>query len=104
MSALTFYVLLLASVGLFATAYVQGDKVSWASDKCGCIAVWTLLVSSATLFFCLLLQSHILDSAAGLIGAFAAWMLCKVLRKHHTIKGVFDSTDNSPLNPKERAH
>ena len=91
------YVFLIASLVLAAMAWVQSDRVSWATDKCGCIGTWGLFAASMLMLMCLLASSHVVDAAAMLILAFAVWMACRLLDKQHWPNGVFGRTDKAPL-------
>jgi hypothetical protein len=100
MSYFTTLVFLITSLGLCAVCWVQSGKVSWVTDKCGCIGVWGLGMSSLIMLSALITGQHIIDAAAWQILAFAVWMVCRAMRKQHWLNGILGETDQSPLGEK----
>jgi hypothetical protein len=97
MSYFAGYIFLVASLVLAAMAWVQSDRVSWATDKCGCIGTWGLFAASMLMLMCLSASSHVIDAAAAMILAFAVWMACRLWDVRHQHNGAFGRTDKSPL-------
>ena len=97
MSYFATLVFLVVSVALLVTGWVQSGRVSWATDKCGCVGIWGLFMASFLMAIALCINTHVMDAAAGMVLAFALWMACRFMRKEHDKAGVFGETDKAIL-------
>jgi hypothetical protein len=97
MSYFATLVFLIVSIALAIMSYMQSERVSWRTDKCGCIGAWSIGAASVVMLGTLLVNSHQIDAAAGMVLAFAVWMACRSARRKHWLNGVLGRTDNAPL-------
>jgi hypothetical protein len=97
-NSFTAWVFLITSISLAATSWIQSGKVSWATDKCGCIGVWGLGMSSVVMLGALATGRYVVDAAAWQILSFAVWMVCRAARREHWLNGVLGHTDRAPLS------
>jgi hypothetical protein len=97
MSYFATLVFLIASLVLVALAYHQSERISWKTDKCGFIGTWSIGTAGVVMLATLLVNSHQIDAAAGIVLAFAVWMACRSARREHWLNGVLGRTDNAPL-------
>jgi peptidoglycan/LPS O-acetylase OafA/YrhL len=91
-------VFFLASIVLAVMSYIQSERVSWRTDKCGCVGAWSIGAASVVMLGTLIVGSNQMDAAAGMVLAFVVWMACRAARREHWLNGVLGHTDNAPLS------
>jgi hypothetical protein len=93
-------IVFIAALVMLGIAFYQSELVSWDTDVCGCVGVWGIFAASAYLLWSILRGLVVSDAEAGMVLAFALWIICRAMRKRHWPNGVFGKTDKSPLGEK----
>jgi hypothetical protein len=87
-----------AALTLLAIAVRQHFDVSWRTDRCGCVGVYSLGFSAAYTISHMAKGLQVHHSTTLLIAAFALWLACRTLSKRWP-SGPFGKTDAAPLGP-----